>query len=40
VFAELFDRFAPIGRFRDELHIVFISRKRLYALPQDRVIVG
>jgi hypothetical protein len=40
VFAELFDRFAPIGRFRDKLHIAFVCRKRLYALAQYRMIVG
>jgi hypothetical protein len=40
VFTKLFDRFAPIGGFRDELHISFICRKRLYALTQYRMIVG
>jgi hypothetical protein len=40
IFSELFNRFAPIGRLRDELHIAFICRKRLYPLAQYRVIVG
>jgi hypothetical protein len=40
VFSELFDRFQSIGRFRDELHVAFISRKDLYALAQHRMVVG
>jgi hypothetical protein len=40
VFPELFDRFPPVGRLRDELHIAFVRCKRSYTFAQYRVIVG